>query len=223
MNHRTALFTLFTIAFALAACSQGGETTTSPSASLSSLASEDFAVVDAEDAFANIDDATLDHEMAMNPVFSDPERFRRHHRHPGQVGCHLGSILLQLGLDDDQRLAVRAAIMAHRRHVLAVLERLREANAPLIEAANARRAEIIAAYRASDITREEAERLLIELCIRTRQAIRNNPDSEPYLQELCASRIALFEEVRSILNDEQREIWDAWLSGLPGSCLGTTG
>jgi hypothetical protein len=220
MNHRAALLVLFMLAFALGACSQGGETASSPGASPSSLLGEDFAVVDAEDAYANIEDATLDQEMAMSPVFTDPERFRRHHRHPGLAGCHLGLVLMQLGLDDDQRMAVRAAVMMHRRQIRAILEQLRAANASLIEAANVRRAEIIAAYRAGDITREEAARQLYELSVRTREAIRNNPDNEPFLQALCDSRIALFEEIRSILNDEQRETWDAWLAGLPGSCLG---
>ena len=222
MNHRAALLALFIFALALGACSQGGETTPSPGASSTSLLSEAFAVVDAEDAFANIEDATLDQEMAMNPVFSDPESFRRHRRHPGHAGCHLGFVLMQLGLDDDQRLAVRAAVMTHRRQIRAIMEQLRAANAPLIEAANVRRAEIIAAYRAGDITRDEAARQLYELSVRTREAIRNNPDNGPFLQALCDSRIALFEEIRSILNDEQRAAWDAWLAGLPGPCLGAT-
>jgi len=222
MNHRAALLALVMLALALGACSQGGETASSQGASHSSLLSEDFAVVDADDAFANIEDATLDQEMAMNPVFSDPEWFRRHYRHPGHASCHLGFVLIQLGLDDDQRLAVRAAVMMHRRQIRAILEQMRAANASLIEAANVERAEIIAAYSTGDITREEAERQLYELSVRTREAIRNNPDNEPFLQALCDSRIALFEEIRSILNNEQRAAWDAWLAGLPGRCLGAS-
>jgi len=222
MIHRAALFATFMLALALADCSQGGDTTTSPSASPSSLLSEDFAVVDAEDAFANVEDATLEHEMAMRSVFSNPEQFRRHLRYPGHVGCHLGLILMQLGLDEDQRLAIREAIMMHRREIRAILERLREVNAALIDAANARRREIVAAFQAGDITREEAMRELYELSVRTREAIRNNPDNEPFYAALCDSRIKLFDEVRSILTDEQRDQWDAWLAGLPGECLGST-
>jgi len=223
MIHRAAIFATFMLMLALAACSQGGDSTTSsPSASPSSLMSEDFAVVDAEDAFANIEDATLDHEMAMQSVFSDPEQFRRHLRYPGQIGCHLGLILMQLGLDEDQRLAIREAIMMHRREIRAILERLREANAALIDAANARRREILAAYGAGEITREEAMRQLYELSVRTREAIRNNPDNAPFYAALCDSRVELFDEVRSILTDEQRGQWDAWLAGLPGRCLGST-
>lgn len=221
MIRRASLFAIFMLAFALAACSRGGDTSTAPSASPSSLMSEDFAVVDQEDAFANIEDATLDHDMEMNPVFFDPERFRRHLRHPGHIGCHIGFILMQLGIDEDQRMAIRAAVMTHRREIRAILERLREVNAPLIEAANARRMEIIASYRAGEITGDEARRLLYELSARTRLAIRNNPDNEPLFKALCESRIKLFEEIRSILTDEQREKWDAWLGGLPGRCLGS--
>jgi hypothetical protein len=209
------------LAFALAACSQGGETTTQ-SATPSSVLGEDFAVVDPEDAFANIEDATLDQEMAMRSVFSDPEQFRRHHRHPGHIGCHLGFILMHLGLDEGQRLEIREAVMMHRREIRSILERLREVNADLIAAANAKRREIIAAYQAGDITREEAKQQLYELSVRTREAIRNNPDNEPIFKALCDVRIALFEKIRSILNDEQREKWDTWTGGLTGECLGNS-
>ncbi len=219
MMHRAAIFAVFMLALALAACSQSGDTTTQ-SAGSSSLLGEEFAVVDAEDAFAKIEDATLDQEMVMRSVFSDPETFRRHHRHPGHIGSHLGFILMQLGLDEDQRLAIREAVMMHRREIHVILERLREVNADLIDEANAKRREIIAAYEAGDITREEAQQQLSELSARTREAIRSNPDNEPFLQALCDSRIALFEEIRSILNDEQRDQWDTWLAGLSGDCLG---
>jgi len=221
MMQRAALFAIFMLALALAACSQGGDTTPAPSATPSSLLSEDFAVLDQEDAFANIEDATMERDMEMKPVFFDPERFRRHHRHPGHIGCHIGFILMQLGLDEDQRMAIREAVMTHRREIHAILERLREVNAPLIEAANAKRMEIIASYKAGEITGEEAKRLLHELSVRTREAIRSNPDNEPLFEALCKSRIKLFEEIRSILTDEQREKWDEWLGGLPGRCLGS--
>lgn len=184
-----------------------------------SLMTDAYAVVDEEDAFAAIQDPSLYQPMAMSAVYVDPAQFRRHPNHPGHPGSHLGPILVQLGLDESQKAAIKEAILDHRRRIRPVLEDLREANAALLAAANAEREEIVEACRAGEITREEAARRLLELSVRTRQAIRDNPENAPYLRMLCESKRALFAEIRSILNEEQRAIWDRWVETLPGLCV----
>ena len=52
------------------------------------------------------------------------------------------------------------------------------------------------------------------------EAIRNNPDNEPFFDAICASRVALFDAIRSILTDEQVVIWDQWVLSLDGRCYG---
>jgi Spy/CpxP family protein refolding chaperone len=215
---RAAILAIFPLILAFGAC-DSDDPTRPVQPETASLVTDAYAVVDEEDAFANIQDATLDEPMAMNAVYADPAQFRRHPKHPGHPGSHLGPILVQLGLDDAQKAAIKEAILDHRRRIRPVLEDLREANAELLAAANAERQEIVESYRAGEITREEAVRRLVELAIRTRQAIRENPANAPYLRMLCDSKRALFQEVRSILNEEQREIWDRWVEALPGPCV----
>ncbi len=215
---RAAFLALFPLILALGGCDSGDPTRPDPPET-ASLMTDAYAVVDEEDAFANIQDASLDQPMEMRPVYADPGEFRRHPNHPGHPGSHLGPILVQLGLDEAQKAAIREAILDHRRRIRPVLEDLREANAELLAAANAERETILAALRAGEITLEEAVRRLVELTIRTRQAIRENPANAPYLRMLCDSKRALFEEIRSILNEEQRAIWDRWVETLPGPCV----
>jgi Spy/CpxP family protein refolding chaperone len=185
-----------------------------------SLESADFAVVDSEDALANVDDATLDTDMAMHAAFAgDGRHFKRHYKHPRGPGSHLGPILRVLDLDENQREEIRGLVMTHRMQIRAALEGLREANQNLIDQANAERRAIKARVEAGEISREEARELLRELNARTREAIRNNPANEPFLQAICDSRIELFAAIRQVLDDDQQALWDSWISGLPGDCV----
>jgi hypothetical protein len=185
-----------------------------------SLDSPDFAVVDSEDALANVEDATFETDMAMHAVFlGDGRDFKRHFRHPRSPGSHLAPILRELDLDEEQREEIRGLLMIHRMRIRMALEGLREANQPLIDQANAERRAIVAQFQAGEITREEAREMLRELNARTREAIRNNPDNAPFLRAICDSRIELFGEIRQVLDDDQRAVWDAWVSGLPGECV----
>jgi len=110
-------------------------------------------------------------------------------------------------------------MMEHRHAIRTILEQLREANADLIAEANAERDAIIAAYQSGEITHDEARQQLRELSERIREAIKNNPANAPFLQALCDSKLALFAEIRSILNDSQRDRWESWAAGLPGDCI----
>lgn len=184
------------------------------------MSGDTFAVVGAEDAFAAIQDATVSQPMAMNPVIATDGSFRRHHRHPAHAGSHLGLILRQLDLTEEQVEAVRAILAEHRATVQPILEQLRLANQELIRQANRERERILQALEDGAITGEQARRLLLELSVETRRAIRANPDNAPYFAALCQAKRALFDEIRSVLDETQQAIWDEWVAGLPGPCLG---
>jgi len=201
----------------LVACGDNGMTG-SGDADVVDLTGDGFAVVDAEDAFANIEDATLEAEMRMSAALEDPEEFARHRMHPRRHGSHLGPILIRLHLDEQQRLDVLGAVMDHREAVRGVLAGLRAANADLIAAANEERATVLQSLAAGRITRDEARSMLAQISRRTREAIRSNPENEPYLQALCDARLALFETIRSILREDQQVTWDAWVAGLARDC-----
>jgi Spy/CpxP family protein refolding chaperone len=180
----------------------------------------EFAVVGVEDAYANIEDATLTEMMAMRPPVTDDGGFQRHQRHPGQTGSHLGPILRRLELTEAQREVMRAIVRDHRMQIRPILEQLRLANQDLIDRANHERSRIIESVRNGEISEEQARRLLHEISENTRRAIRNNPENERHLAALCDAKRMLFDDIRSALDDRQRVAWDEWVSGLSGACLG---
>jgi hypothetical protein len=185
-----------------------------------SFNTDKFAIVDPEDAFSNIEEATLDSEMAMKSLYHDGDgEFVRHHMHPKGPGSHLAPVLFRLGLDRDQVRQLLEVIWQHRGASRDAFEGLRDANEALIERANAERRAIVEAYRAEEITREEAIRQLRALNERTREAIRNNPANDPYLQQICENRLSLFEDIRSILTGDQVAEWDGWVAGLDDACI----
>ena len=214
-----SIFAAFVLIAGLVGCDNGG--TDSPNnTDPNSFNTDSFAIVDPEDAFANIEDATLDSEMAMKSVYRDGDGgFARHHMHPKGPGSHLAPVLFRLGLDRDQVRQLVEIIWQHRGASRDAFEGLRDANADLIELANAERRSIVEAYRAEEITREEAIEQLRALNQRTREAIRNNPANDPYLREICENRLSLFEDIRSILTGDQVALWDGWLAGLDDDCI----
>ena len=186
---------------------------------LSALDTNDFSVADAEDAFASVEDATVESEMVMHQVLRDG-RLLRHDSHPFGLGSHLGRILRELDITPVQMGQIHDFILQHRECLQEAFRGIWEVNQPIIEAANQERLRILEALRNGDITLEEARRQLWELSLRTRHAIRTNPANEPFLQAICECTRILFESIRSILNPAQQELWDQWVANLPGPCLG---
>ena len=187
---------------------------------IADLSGDAFAVVGAEDAFANIDDATLDHEMAMGPVMDSDGSFRRHPGHPGHGGSHLGIVLRRLQLDPAQVDTIRAILRTHRAEVRPILEQLRLINQELIDRANQERMRIVEAVRNGELDPDEAREMLRRLSQATREAIRSNPENAPYLAALCEAKRELFADIRAVLDDAQRATWDDWVVRLTGPCLG---
>ncbi len=185
-----------------------------------SFNTDSFAIVDPDDAFANLEEATLESEMAMNSAFHQGDGdFSRHHMHPRGPGSHLAPVLFRLGLDLDQLRQLRAIVREHRLSVHESFEGLRDANMDLIEQANIERRAIVDAYKAEEITRDEAWARLRELNERTREAIRNNPANDEFLQQICDDRVQLLDDIRSILTGDQVAEWDAWVGGLDNDCI----
>lgn len=182
------------------------------------LSTDAFAVVDYYDADANIQDATLDSKMTMNPVFKNG-RFARHAGYRGGEAGHLGRILRRLGITDDQGAAIKELVKTHRERVKAALEGLRTANQSLIDEVNAKRQEILTAMHNGEITREQAKAQLRELSQSKRESIASNPASAQYIEAICAAKLELFQNIRALLDAAQQAGWDAWVAGLHGMCF----
>jgi hypothetical protein len=221
MRTRTILF-LVTAAMALvlAGCDSGSDGSGGATTAAGDLTGDAYAVVGAEDVYASIEDATMLQAMHMDPVMPGDGTFHRHRRHPGHPGSHVGVILMQLDLTEEQAMEIRAILAQHREDVQPILEQLRLVNQPIVERANQERAQIMQQLRNDEITPEEARRLMNRLNERTREAIRNNPDNVPYLMQLCEAKRDLFDAIRAVLDETQQALWDDWVAGLPGPCLG---
>jgi Spy/CpxP family protein refolding chaperone len=176
--------------------------------------SEELAVAGFDDFLASVEDATLDKEMGMPPVFHGGRFHHRRPQFPFGPGAHLGKILRELGVSREQMTQIRELLQAQRTCVQEPLENLRAANQDLIDAANAQRKAVLAALRNGEITREEAHAQLQAINESTRQAIRDNPDNAPFLQALCDCRNTLFAGIRALLTGTQQAQWDEWVAGL---------
>jgi len=196
-----------------------------------------FALFDFEDAVAAVEDATLENLMRMNPGLLNGDFFRtngpfgpRGPRGPSgrggpgaRFGNHLGAILRDLSLTEDLRAQLGELMTGHRECVQEPLQAFREANQDLIAAANEQRQAIMDVVLNGAITNEEARDQLRELSESTREAIRNNPDNEPFKEALCACKLAHFDNVRAVLDETQQATWDAWVASLEDGCFGSEG
>lgn len=179
------------------------------------LNSEAFAVAGFDDFISNVEDATLEREMTMSPMFPGG---RFHQRKPGHLfgpGAHLGKILRELGVAREQMPEIRELLVAQRDCAKEPLDNLRAANQDLIDAANAQRRAVLDSVRSGELTREQAHERIKAINASTRAAIESNPANAPLLQALCDCRNTLFAAVRALLTEEQQAGWDEWVSNLP--------
>lgn len=202
------------------------------SANIDALSTDAFAVADFSDFDANIQDATLEKDMTMDPVIGSNGGFVRdhgrlrggpggpggHHQGPHQCG-HLGFILRELQVTVEQREAIKELIRSHHETVKEYFDALREANLDILEQAKANRHAILDALKNGDITREEADAQLQALNESTRQAIQENPENLPLLEAICSAKLELFDNVRALLDETQAATWDDWVAGLEDPCF----
>lgn len=232
---RSALAFLLVAGLGLMSCNANNPS--SPNSDDIDLESGEFALFSVNDALDGIEDATIDTEMRFNPdmrngrMFRDGGPFgRRGPRGPfgprmsrDSTGNHLGAILRELGLTDDQKSQVRELMSGHRECIQEPLDALIAANQDIIDAANVERSAIIDSVRSDAITRAEAEELLRTLSENTREAIASNPDSEAPRQAICDCKLALLDNVRAILDEAQQTAWDEWLAERTGGCFENNG
>ncbi len=180
----------------------------------------EFMVPEADNSPAEVQDATLENSLQLPPQnldyrFSDSEMLkdsefqRRRHFMP------LARILRQLQLDSTQRESVKDFIFNHRLCVREVIMKLRASERRILEPFNERRKAVIEAYRNGEIDRREAARQLRDISMKARKALRENPARVKACEEMKRCRKVLFDNIGSILNEEQKAKWDKWVEHLP--------
>jgi len=178
----------------------------------------DYYVIEFEDAMNSIDDATLDKDMGLMPIFDvdngkigfdgKSEDMRR----PSRKGMFLGVILRKLVLTESQNESIKTYMDEFRECLADPIAQFREAAKEIFEA---KREQIIAIrdqVKAGELTREEARELIMEINIATREEIENCEACIEAKEAMLVCKETLFENIVSILDEDQLVIWNEWLS-----------
>ncbi|MCX7909507.1 MAG: hypothetical protein N2560_08335 [Ignavibacteria bacterium] len=120
----------------------------------------------------------------------------------------LGRILKQLNLTDEQKTQVREFISQYRDCVKNALMALRESEKTIIEGANQARQNVMEQLKNGEIDKETARQLLKQINERTREALMNNPVREQVLQQLKECWETLIANIKSILDDNQKALFE---------------
>ncbi len=220
---------LFTSAFALFVGLNGCQT----SAGVDSILEEvdldgaEFAVLEMDDELAAVEDASLTKSMSLNT--SSPEDYQTLHENRKKdrikkrlkrQGLHLGRILRQLELTEEQMGQIKEFLRSFRDCVKPEVIAFREAARPIIEEANAQRRAIKTAFEEGEITRSEAEEQIRALNEAKRTQLREAAESLGTPEAVCACKQTLLDSISGILDAEsQQPAFDEWVAGLQGPCF----
>ena len=147
-----------------------------------------------------------------------PGGFGPGNRGPGGNGLHIGAILKDLNLSEDQRSAIHSYIEAHRDTMQVLFEKFKAAASAILEYGHDQRQAIIEQVRNGELTREEAKPLFEALGEEIKSMLDNNETTSAIHQEMCAAREDLFNNIASVLTSDQLETWNQWVADHPGNC-----
>lgn len=182
-------------AFGLTGCDHGSATEPSTSDEFMTLAMPNPSL-----EASDVEEGSIENEMRLRHPEGDGAR------HP------LSRLFHALQLTDDQKATARRLVAAHEDCVHTVLERLRASEDEILAPFREERAAIVAKVRAGELTREEARRLLRQLAIDAREALKANPLRERAHAALENCRTTFYRSLRAILTDEQAAILDRWIN-----------
>jgi Spy/CpxP family protein refolding chaperone len=157
---------------------------------------------------SDITECTMEQPMGMMFPKDDPLRPER----PIKFWLPLGRILVQLNLTDEQKEQVKAFLLEYRDCVKGALQTLRESERAIIQAANERRHQVIEDLKNGVIDRQTAMEQLRTINQETRQALMENPVRQQVLQQLKDCFDALINNIKSILTDEQKALFEELLA-----------
>lgn len=154
-------------------------------------------------------------EPKVDPLY--PER-------PIKFMTPLGRILRELNLDSLQKEQVKTFLAEYRDCVKNALQTLRESERLIIQAANQERRQVLDDLKNGVIDRQEAYKRLMQINKETRNELMNNPVRQQVLQQLKDCFATLIDNIRNILTNEQKALFDELIqryrdkrNGRPGS------
>lgn len=171
---------------------------------LDSFASEEFQLEDL-DALENTDVTSGSESSVFGTSSTEAMHSERH---------SLSFILPKLNLNQRQRAAIRGFAKDHASCVAEHRHRIHELHRKLLAKANAVREKYITDYRAGNISREELEKRLTSLRERLRNEINKDDRKLRHMRAMRKCRLDLMKNIESVLNREQRQLWDRWKQSL---------
>lgn len=204
-----------TLALAFVSCSDSGSANNDTQEN--SLESMDLYLPSTDLDDPSMFEATIERDYSLENCLTgeeiqrlgDPRERGRQNRNP------LFRIFRQLELTPDQMAEVSVFMQDHFDCMLDVRLQIRDAVEEIVESAREERRAIIEAFRNGEITREEAISDIREINAETR-VLMNEAFNELNLKALLDEcRDTLFDNIRSILDDDQKAIWDEWVANLP--------
>lgn len=157
---------------------------------------------------SDLSEATLERPAMLLFPKDDPLYPER----PIKYMVPLGRILRELNLTEEQVAQIREFMLAYRDCVKNAMIALRESERQILENANQERQRVMEQLRNGEIDKDQARQLMRQINERTREALMNNPVRERVLQQLKDCWDTLIANIKSILTDEQKALFDELLA-----------
>ncbi len=121
----------------------------------------------------------------------------------------LKGIAWKLNLTEEQQTQVSTFLQEHRDCITLIVENLKADQATIIENANAERAAVLEQLANGEIDTVTARQMIKDISVAKRAALQELRETARIAMEECAT--ILFENIESILTEEQLVIWQQWL------------
>jgi len=177
----------------------------------------DYSVMDAEDAVEDLGEATESENMKWGK--NVPTNFKKKFLKKRVARMHLGKILKDLELSDEQNKKLKTIFENHYSLAKAVHEDFKSKVKSIIDKAKASRKVIIDKLKTGEMTKEEAKKELKILSKETKKKIQATDAFTAVKAELCILKKKLVNNIAAILTEKQLVKWNEWLSNYKGNCL----
>lgn len=198
----------------LSSCQKDG-----PVGSSDNSSTYDYMLAGPETVVGDVSEASLTEGFKLNVecdgmLFNGPKG-KPMPPNPKQPPLKLGMLLRVLELSDDQKADVQEMLELFRECVETNRIALREAQLPIIEAANLERKAILDDLKDSVITRAEAQLALKALHQETRLAMETDEDVAAAREALKECHDTLLESLKAILTPAQLVKWNKFFQNRP--------
>lgn len=119
-------------------------------------------------------------------------------------------ILKQLNLNERQKTAIKGFVAQHCDCVSEHHQKVHAIHHEMVKKANARRNELMAAYKAGRISKTDLHQKLEELRGRVKAEMQNHADKHKQMRIMRGCREELNSRIESVLNAEQLQKWNRW-------------